>query len=211
AILRFASAGSYSLRSAIRRTPLRCAGQAERTGRQPPLRFGWLLLAALRNPSNAAAGRRPSRTHRSPASASLRLAPTRFARQSVERRCGAPAKPNAPVAILRFASAGSYSLRSAIRRTPLRCAGQAERTGRHPPLRFGWLLLASLGNPSNAAAVRRPSRTHRSPSSPSLRLAPTRCPPQSVERRGGAPAKPNAPVASLRFASAGSYSLRSAI
>ena len=32
---------------------------------------------------------------------------------------------------------------------------------RHPPLRFGWLLLASLGNASSCVAVRRPSRTHR--------------------------------------------------
>ena len=32
---------------------------------------------------------------------------------------------------------------------------------RHPPLRFGWLLLAALGNASGRAAVRRPSRTHR--------------------------------------------------
>src|SRR5262249_45966300 len=75
------------------------------------------------------------------------------------------------VAILRFASAGSYSLRSPIgssaarRRTanphaaaPLRLAptrsarqsvlprpGGARRT-RTPPLRFGWLLLAPLAN-----------------------------------------------------------------
>ena len=34
---------------------------------------------------------------------------------------------------------------------------------RHPPLRFGWLLLASLGNPSIVVAVRRASRTHRLP------------------------------------------------
>ena len=32
---------------------------------------------------------------------------------------------------------------------------------RRPPLRFGWLLLAPLGNASGVAAVRRPSRTHR--------------------------------------------------
>ena len=32
---------------------------------------------------------------------------------------------------------------------------------RHPPLRFGWLLLASLGNTSGVAAVRQPSWTHR--------------------------------------------------
>ena len=32
---------------------------------------------------------------------------------------------------------------------------------RHPPLRFGWLLLAPLDNLSGAAAVLRPSRTHR--------------------------------------------------
>ena len=32
---------------------------------------------------------------------------------------------------------------------------------RRPPLRFGRLLLASLGNASTLAAVRRPSRTHR--------------------------------------------------
>ena len=31
---------------------------------------------------------------------------------------------------------------------------------RPPPLRFGWLLLASLGNASGAGAVGRPSRTH---------------------------------------------------
>ena len=31
----------------------------------------------------------------------------------------------------------------------------------HPPLRFGWLLLASLGNASGAAAVGRRSQTHR--------------------------------------------------
>ena len=54
---------------------------------------------------------------------------------------------------------------------------------RHPPLRFGWLLLAPLGNASGAGAVRRPSRTHRTTDSP-------RC------------------VAILRCGSAGSYSRR---
>ena len=54
---------------------------------------------------------------------------TRFARQCLGPRCGAPAKPDAPT--------------------------QA------PPLRFGWLLLASLGNASGVVAVRRPSRMHR--------------------------------------------------
>ena len=34
---------------------------------------------------------------------------------------------------------------------------------RHAPLRFAWLLLASLGNASDHPAVRRPSRTHRAP------------------------------------------------
>ena len=33
--------------------------------RHPPLRFGWLLLASLGNPSSRVAVRRPSRTHRS--------------------------------------------------------------------------------------------------------------------------------------------------
>ena len=35
----------------------------------------------------------------SPASAALRLAPTRFARQPVRRRCGAPAEPDAPASV----------------------------------------------------------------------------------------------------------------
>ena len=42
------------------------------------------------------------------------------------------------VAILRCASAGSYSLRSAMRQASLRCAGRAGRTGSGTPLRFGW-------------------------------------------------------------------------
>src|SRR4029079_17336060 len=52
---------------------------------------------------------------------------------------------------------------------------------RRPPLRFARLLLASLGNASGVAAVRRPSRTHPirarptpSPPSASLRSAPPR-------------------------------------
>ena len=106
----------------------------------------------------------------SPASAALRAAPTRFARQSVNRHCGAPAQPDAPGPSLRrrsplrfdrllLASLGNPSIVTAVR--------QPSRTHRVPslrrrsPLRFDRLLLASLDNPSGHAAVRRPSRTHR--------------------------------------------------
>ena len=55
------------------------------------------------------------------------------------------------VAVLRCASAGSYSLRSAMPRAALRCARQSADAP--SPLRFGRLLLASLGNASGHAAV----------------------------------------------------------
>ena len=94
----------------------------------------------------------------SPASASLRLAPTRFARQYLRLRCGAPAKPDAPGLTL--------------------------------PLRFGWLHSLRSAITSAAAA-----------GSCSLPLG-------VLKLRRGAPAKPRR---HLRFASAGSYSLRSAM
>ena len=108
----------------------------------------------------------------SPASAALRRAPTRFARQCLSvvavRR---PSRTHRPrhhrcvfVVILRCASAGSYSLRSAMPRAPLRCAGQAGRTGLRwvqplrrattaVPLKAAWAKIDIPSRPVRCAHV----------------------------------------------------------
>ena len=94
AMLRCASPGSYSLRSAMPRASLRCAGRAGRTG--------------------------PAR------SAALRPAPTRFARQCLGRRCGAPAEPDAPGWRSRLAG---LPLRSAMPQGAPCCGSLRSRRG----------------------------------------------------------------------------------
>ena len=153
--------------AALRRRPRRRGpgdGPHELTlRRRSPLRFDRLLLAALGNAVGPAAVRRPCTGW------------THRVRHAV-----------------RFASIGSYSLRSAMRRATRRCARQC--TGwtlrvRQPPLRFDRLLLAALGNASGHAAVRSAVHWLDAPgpaASASLRSAPTRCARQCVGPRAGA-------------------------
>ena len=181
--LRCASAGSYSLRSAMPQATLRCAGPAGRNGRDP--------------------------TSSSPSSAALRLAPTRFARQCLMRHAAVrrPSRTHRArdrtSSRLRCASAGSYSLRSAM---PCHAGAPAQPDAprSRPPLRFGWLLLASLGNSPRCASLAptRFARALRAPdarrSSAALRLAPTRFARQCLTARCGAPASRRT-AAPLRF------------
>ena len=180
-----------------------------RLRRHPPLRFGWLLLAPLDNASGAAAVCRPSRIFvailRCASAGSYSLRSTM--RQAPPRVAGEAASSSP--AVLRCASAGSYSLRSTMGRVGAAAAGPAARLRRHPPLRFGWLLLAPLDNASGAAAVGRPKprlRRHPPLRFGGLLLAP-------LDNASGAAAVAGRPsrvfVAILRCASAGSYSLRS--
>ena len=134
ALPRCASIGSYSLRSAMPRAALRCAGGS----RDAPGPAGSALFASIGSYSLRSAMPRA-------------CAAVRAALSSRTRRVR-PA--------LRCASIGSSSLRSAMPRAALRCAGIAGRTG-YPSsspaaASLGWLLLAALGNPLGSGAVRRP-------------------------------------------------------
>ena len=113
------------------------------------------------------------RRHRSssPSSASLRPAPTRFARQSVSRvarRADRHAARSGRLCLrrrppLRFGRLLLAPLGDGLRWPGAPQPGAPRRLclRRRPPLRFGRLLLAPLDNASGAVAVRRPSWTHR--------------------------------------------------
>ena len=129
---------------------LRAPAAPQRAARRRPLlhRGRGRRLPAGR----AAAGRRSTRTSSTASSASLYA----YVEQCLPPRPSASASPPASeffVAILRCASAGSYSLRSAMRRVALRCAGQAVRTG--SDLLVAILRCASAGSYSLRSAMRR--------------------------------------------------------
>ena len=97
---------------------------------------------------------------------------------------------------LRCALVGSYSLRSAMRRPRCGAPAKPDAPSLAPPLRFGRLLLASLGNASGRRCGA-PAKPDAPGPAPPLRLrgvsAPTRFARQFLRARCGAPAKPDAP------------------
>ncbi len=106
-----------------------------RPPRRPRATRTWSASCGRSAPTSSA-----STEFSSPSSAALRLAPTRFARQCVGLRCGAPVEPDAPARALRLAPLASLGCvgcvvaGSATRRS-LRSA--ASRRARPRPARLG--------------------------------------------------------------------------